>query len=68
MTDVTRVEEHAKLLRRTAAEFDLDPNFMAGVMLAESGGRVGAVSSYSVICSSSIYRLGEPSFPRSSLK
>jgi soluble lytic murein transglycosylase-like protein len=39
-----RVEGHAPLLRQVGAEFDLDPNLLAGVMMAESSGRVDAVS------------------------
>lgn len=39
-----RVEARAPLLRAVADEFDLDPNLLAGVMLAESSGRVDAVS------------------------
>ncbi len=39
-----RVEAHAPLLREVADEFELDPNLLAGVMLAESSGRLDAVS------------------------
>jgi len=39
-----RVEGHAELIRAAAAEFGLDPNLLAGVALAESGGRPDAVS------------------------
>lgn len=45
VTDVTRVEQHAALLREVGAEFGLDPNLLAGLMLSESGGRADAVSS-----------------------
>lgn len=40
-----RVEMHASLLCAVGDEFDLDPNLLAGVMLAESSGRTNAVSS-----------------------
>lgn len=40
-----RVEAHAALIRAAAEEFRLDPNLLAGVALAESSGRVDAVSS-----------------------
>lgn len=40
-----RVEAHASLLCAVADEFQLDPNLLAGVMLAESSGRRDAVSS-----------------------
>jgi len=39
-----RVETHTELLREVAHEFELDPNLLAGVMLAESSGRVDAQS------------------------
>jgi soluble lytic murein transglycosylase-like protein len=39
-----RVEGHAPLLRDVGREFELDPNLLAGVMMAESSGRVDAVS------------------------
>ncbi len=39
-----RVEARAQLLREVAHEFELDPNLLAGVMLAESSGRIDAVS------------------------
>lgn len=39
-----RVESLAETLRSVAQEFDLDPNFLAGVALAESSGRIDAVS------------------------
>lgn len=45
VTDVPRVEEHAAILRRAAAESSVDANLLAGIMLSESGGDVGAVSS-----------------------
>lgn len=44
LTNRPRVESHAALLRAVGAEFDLDPNLLAGLMLAESGGDVDAVS------------------------
>lgn len=44
LTNRPRVESHAPLLRAAGAEFDIDPNLLAGLMLAESGGHVGAVS------------------------
>jgi soluble lytic murein transglycosylase-like protein len=40
-----RVEGHAELIRAAAGEFGLDPNWLAGVALAESSGRPDAVSS-----------------------
>lgn len=40
-----RVEAHASVLCAVADEFELDPNLLAGVMLAESSGRTNAVSS-----------------------
>lgn len=40
-----RVESYAPLLREVAASTKLDPNLLAGIMLAESSGRVDAVSS-----------------------
>lgn len=39
-----RVEARAELLREVAHEFELDPNLLAGVMLAESSGRIDAQS------------------------
>lgn len=39
-----RVEHHAELLQRVSDEFRLDPNLLAGLMLAESSGRIDAVS------------------------
>lgn len=45
VTDIPRVEQHAHLLRRAAAESKVDPHLLAGIMLSESGGDVGAVSS-----------------------
>ncbi len=44
MSDVERVETHAALIRQAAMEARVDPNLMAGIMLAESSGLVGAVS------------------------
>lgn len=41
----TRVEGYAPLLRKVAANARLDPDLLAGMMLAESSGRVDAVSS-----------------------
>jgi soluble lytic murein transglycosylase-like protein len=39
-----RVEARAELLREVAHEFEIDPNLLAGVMLAESSGRIDAQS------------------------
>ncbi len=39
-----RVEGHAPLIRAAAAENGLDPNLLAGVMMVESRGNVGAQS------------------------
>jgi len=39
-----QVEARAELLREVAREFELDPNLLAGVMLAESSGRIDAQS------------------------
>ena len=41
---VHRVEAHAEAIRFAAVESDVDPNLLAGIMLAESGGRVDVVS------------------------
>lgn len=41
---VHRVEAHLEAIRYAAVESDVEPNLLAAVMLAESGGRVGAVS------------------------
>jgi soluble lytic murein transglycosylase-like protein len=45
LNDLPRVEGHAEVIRYAAAESGLDANLLAALMLAESGGRVGAVSS-----------------------
>ena len=42
---VQRVESHAASIRAAALESRVDPNLLAAIMLAESGGRVDAVSS-----------------------
>jgi soluble lytic murein transglycosylase-like protein len=42
---VQRVESHAEAIRAAALESRVDPNLLAAIMLAESGGRVDAVSS-----------------------
>lgn len=39
-----QVERHAEVIRAAAREFDLDPNLLAGIALAESSGRIDAVS------------------------
>lgn len=44
ISDVERVESHAAIIRQAAMEARVDPNLMAGIMLAESSGLVGAVS------------------------
>jgi soluble lytic murein transglycosylase-like protein len=44
-TNYPRVEGHAEVIRFAAAESSIDANLLAAIMLAESGGRVGAVSS-----------------------
>ena len=41
---VHRVEAHLEAIRYAAVESDVDPNLLAAVMLAESGGRVSVVS------------------------
>lgn len=41
---VHRVESHADAIRYAAVESDVDPNLLAAIMLAESGGRVDVVS------------------------
>ena len=41
---VQRVESHATMIRAAALESRVDPNLLAAIMLAESGGRVDAVS------------------------
>lgn len=41
---VHRVEAHAEAIRYAAVESDVDPNLLAAIMLAESGGRVDVVS------------------------
>jgi len=42
---VQRVESHAAAIRAAALESRVDPNLLAAIMLAESGGQVDAVSS-----------------------
>lgn len=42
---IQRVESHAEAIRFAASESRVDPNLLAAMMLSESGGRVGAVSS-----------------------
>jgi len=44
LTGYRRVEHYAELLNRVGDEFRLDPNLLAGMMLAESSGRIDAVS------------------------
>lgn len=39
-----RVEAHAATIRDVALEFDLDPNLLAALAMAESSGRIDAVS------------------------
>ena len=41
---VHRVEAHVEEIRFAAVESDVDPNLLAAIMLAESGGRVHVVS------------------------
>ncbi len=72
ISDVERVERHAHLIRRAAGEARVDPNLMAGIMLAESSGLVDAVSPVGALGlfqlqlatareRAQLLRLGEPS-------